>query len=169
MALSGVYPATLEGVRFEDTSTTALFPVGQVCLDNFGGIWTYGKASGAIVVYSLCTVLVPGVVVTADTTSCADDIIHPLGANQVAIADASYGWFWRGPGGFVGSGIKILFAGAAVNGVRLYQTAAGTTGQIDDAVVAKHLIQGLRTAATVASGVASEVIACLPMTVVAQD
>ena len=169
MALSGIYPVTLQGVQFEQTWTSltvAGFPgflPGDACYDNLGGIWVFVKAGSAIAVYDLVTIsnaLIP-ISASATTTTIAAGPV-PLGIAQIAIASGSFGWVWRGPGGGVGHGIKCNLAASCALDITLYTT--GTAGVVDDANVDESVVCGLKSTATITTAAAAEVIASIPLT-----
>lgn len=168
MALSGIYPATLTQARYEETYTSltvAGFPgfnPGDVSLDNQGGIWLFAKASEAIAAYQLCKVTSAATPLGEPVAAADIDSIVPiLGVPQVAIASGSYGWFWRGPGGGVGRGIKVLCATNCAQNVLLFATA--TDGVVDDAVVTDDCIAGLFLCVTITTATAAEVYATIPL------
>lgn len=151
MALAGVFPRDLVGVRFEETSTTALFPVGTVAFDTDGGEWLYVKAAETLTVYSLCHVTNASIILgtwLAELTEAADMATGPkfLGLNQVAFAAADFGWLWRGPGGGYGRGIKIRSENATAGA--LITPLSGTAGAVDDANVDEGVVAGLTTLTT---------------------
>lgn len=170
MALSGIFPVDLTGVRFEETSTTALFAPGTVAFDNQGGMWVYGKASGALTIYDLVTISAAAtpLFVKADTDTAAI-LTTPaqLGIAQVAFADTEFGWVWRGPGGGVGHGIKVNCATDVALNAILNPTA--TAGVVDDAATDEAAISGLRLTATTAAGGAIEVCSAIPISLVIKD
>lgn len=160
MALSGVYPATMTGARYEETSTTALFPVGTVSIDNFGGHWLYVKAAEILTIHSLCHVTNASIELgtwLAEMTEAADMATGPkfLGLNQIAFAANEFGWLWRGPGGGLGRGIK----GRTENATKgaLLHPLSGTAGGMDDANVDEGVVAGLTAIATTTTIAAVEV------------
>jgi hypothetical protein len=161
MALSGVYPKDLTGVRYEETSTDAKFPLGTVSVDNCGGEWVYVKAAETLTVHSLCHVtnasLQDGTWL-AELTEAADIATGPkvLGLNQVAFAADDYGWIARGPGGGYGKGVKVRAENATAGA--LLHPLSGTAGAVDDAGVDEGVIAGLTLAATATTLAATEVI-----------
>lgn len=172
MALSGIYPATLVQAQYEATytaidGTDPSFPGGQpgdVSIDNQGGYWIFAKASEAITAHALCVLskaAVPLAVMAA--AGDIDSVVPTLGIPQVAIAEGSYGWFWRGPGGGVGHGIKVLALTLCATDVLLFATA--TDGCVDDSVVTDDCIAGLSLCSTNAAGgtVATECRASIPI------
>lgn len=160
MALSGVFPATLQGVRFEETSTTALFPVGTACVDNCGGQWLYVKAAATTPIYSLVNVTNASIIlgtwlVELTTTTTIATGPKFLGIAQIAFAASDYGWIWRGPGGGYGRGIKVLAENATAGA--LLTTLASPAGSVDDANVDEGVIAGLTTLVTTTTNAATEV------------
>jgi hypothetical protein len=156
MALVDIYPRSMTGARYEETSTSALFTPGTESFDNMGGTWVYCKASAACAQYALVTIsnaLIP-LCAEATTTTIANGPV-PLGLTQVAFASADYGWVFRGPGGGVGRGIKCLAANAVLD-VTMYTTA--TAGVLDDANVDESVVAGLKLTATVTTQAAVECI-----------
>ena len=164
MALSNIYSVAPVGVDFEVTATAVDgsvpggFIPGDGAIDNQGGHWVFAKASEAISAYQLCKVSSASIPL-AETVKAADiDAIVPiLGVPQVDIASDSYGWFWRGPGGGVGRGIKVKCAADCAQNVLLFATA--TDGVVDDAVVTDDAIAGLFLCATITTAAAAEVYA----------
>ena len=160
MALSNVYPATLQGARFEETSTTPLFSVGTVCIDNCGGQWLYVRAAETLTVYSLCHVTNASIILgtwKAELTEAADIATGPkfIGLNQVAFATDEYGWIARGPGGGLGRGIKVRAENATAGA--LLTPLSGTAGAVDDANVDEGVLAGLTTLVTTTTITATEV------------
>lgn len=171
MALAGIYPASNSQVRFEETSTTALFKPGDCILDNQGGLWMYVKASAAIAQYELVTITTAAtplsVGATTTTIGAMGLIPWKLGIAQVAFASGDYGWVWRGPGGGVGTGIKCKLAASCALDTQLWST--GTAGVVDDAEVDEQLIVGLSSTATITTAAAAEVVAVTFLIVGCQD
>ena len=167
MALVNIYPATLTSARYEDAyvSTDANFNSflpGDVSIDNQGGQWVYAQASETIAAYQLCK-LSKAATTLAEPVAAADidSIVPMLAIPQVNIASGSRGWFWRGPGGGVGRGIKVLAAALCVTDVLLFATA--TDGVVDDTVVTDDCIAGLTICATVTGAAAAECRATVPL------
>lgn len=168
MALSNIYPATLTQAQYEQTYTSltvagfpGFFP-GDVSIDNQGGKWVFAKTSEAVSAYQLCrlsSALIPLAIAAA--AADIDSVVPYLGIPQVDIASGSYGWFWRGPGGGVGRGIKVLAAASCVLNVLLFATA--TDGVVDDAVVTDDCIAGLTICATVTAAAAAECLATIEL------
>ena len=168
--LVGVYPKALVDARYEQTDTPASSTIltglqarpGDVSLDNMGGEWLYAKATTACAQYALCTISGAAVPLAAEatTTTIANGPVK-LGIPQVAVAAGDFGWFWRGPGGAVGSGIKVLAANAALD-VTLYTT--GTPGVVDDANVDESVVSGLKLTATVTTQAGVECLASTLLT-----
>lgn len=167
MALS-VYPL-LVGVRFEETSTTALFKLGERCHDSGGGSWVYVQANGAITQYDAVKVDNDYQIVPITTAISGSEPTN-VGLAQVAYADNEYGWVFEGPGGGVNSGIKVRALTLCATDVKLY-TNATTAGTVDDTPTSMDLIQGLTIVATNSSGstAAMEVFASTFLTTNAQD
>lgn len=173
MALSGIYPVTIAQARFEDTYTSltdSSFPgwrLGDVCIDNLGGQWIFVRANEALTAYSLCVVtnasLIAGTYL-AEMVEITDINTGPkvLGINQVAIASGSYGWLHRGPGGRLGSGLKVRTQNAAA-GALLYPLAS-VPGALDDANVDEGVIAGLQSLVTTTTETAVEYIATTVIT-----
>jgi hypothetical protein len=159
MALSGVYPVSMTGARFEEVGTVAKFPVGTVCIDNFGGHWIYIKAAETLTAYSLCHITNASIILgtwKAEMTEAADMATGPkfLGLNQVAFATDEYGWIWRGPGGGLGRGIKVRAENATAGA--LLHPLSGTAGGVDDANVDEGVVAGLTTLVTTTTITATE-------------
>lgn len=168
MALSGIYPIDLVQARFEETYTSLTvagfpgFQVGDACRDNQGGNWIFAKASEAISAYQLCKISKAATPLCEPVAAAdIDSIVPMLGIPQVDIASGSYGWFWRGPGGGVGKGIKVLAALNCVTDVLLFATA--TDGVVDDAVVTDDCIAGLTICETITTARAVECRATVPL------
>lgn len=170
MALVGIYPATLTQAQYEATYTAVdgsdpTFPggaPGDVSIDNQGGKWVFAKASETIAAYSLCRISSANTpLAVAAAAGDIDSVVPLLGIPQVDIASGSYGWFWRGPGGGVGRGIKVLAKTLCVLNVLLFATA--TDGEVDDTVVTDDCIAGLSICTTNAAGatVATECMATI--------
>jgi len=155
MALSGIFPVMLGTARYEETSTDAKFETGTCSMDNQGGMWIYAKASETIAAYVLSKISTAAVRLAepVKTTDIAS-LVPMLGIPQVNFAIDEFGWFWRGPGGGVGKGIKVLAAASCVKDVLLFTTA--TDGVVDDAVVTDSAVAGLTICATVTSAAAAE-------------
>lgn len=167
MALSGVYPATLSQARYEETYTSLTvagfpgFSPGDVSIDNMGGQWVFCLTASACAAHALCTISQALVPIAAEaTTTTIADFPYKLGIPQVAVASGSYGWFWRGPGGGVSRGIKVLAANATLGKI-LYTTA--TAGVVDDANVDESVVSGLTLTATVTTQAATECSASIPL------
>ena len=155
-----VYPRDMVGARFEETSTTALFPVGTVCVDNQGGQWLYVKAAETLTVHSLCHVTNASIILgtwLAEMTEASDIATGPkfVGLNQVAFAASDFGWIARGPGGGLGKGIKVRAENATAGA--LLHPLSGTAGAVDDANVDEGVIAGLTTLVTTTTIAATEV------------
>lgn len=162
MALSGIFPS-LPGVGFETSGTDALFPTGFSVRDNQGGEWIYAKTSETVSAYQLCKISTAAVRLAQPVAAADIDALVPLlGIPQVDIASGSYGWFWRGPGGGVGKGIKVLAALNCAQDVLLFATA--TDGVVDDAVVTDDAIAGLTICATITTAAAAECYASMTIT-----
>lgn len=159
-------PATLQGARFEETSTTLIFRLGEKCVDSEGGEWVYGQANGAIVAFDAVKVD-NDYQLAALTTTISGAEPTSVGLAQVAFADNEYGWVFVGNGGGVGSGIKVNALTLCATDVKLYTTA--TAGKVDD--TATDLIQNLTLCTTNAAGgtVATECFASGLLTTNAQD
>ena len=159
-------PATIVGARFEDTTTTPIFRLGEQCIDSEGGIWAYVQANGVIAINDAVKVDNDGQA-AALTTAISGSEPTDVGVAQVAFADNEYGWVWQGPGGGVGSGIKVNVLTLCATDVKLYTTA--TAGKLDD--TATDLIQGLTIVATNSGGstAAVECFASQKLSTNAQD
>lgn len=130
---------SIGNARFEETSTTQLFPLGQACIDSEGGHWVYGQANGALTQYDCVKIDNDGQVVQMTTTVSGAEPTA-AGVVQVAFADNEYGWVWRGgAGGGLNSGIKVRVLASCAADVKIYTTA--TAGCLDD--TATDLVQGL--------------------------
>ncbi len=143
MALSGIFPSDLVGARYEETSTTALFALGTVSVDNEGGRWRYVQANGALTIYDAVKIDNDFQAVQLTTTVSGSEPTN-VGIAQVAFSDNEYGFVFEGPGGGLGSGIKVNTLASAVADSKMYTT--GTAGAIDD--TATDLIQGLTIVTT---------------------
>lgn len=164
MALTGIYPATLTSARYEETSTTPLFTLGDVSIDNQGGRWVYVQANGALTIHDAVKVDNDGQAVQL-TTAVSGSEPTRVCVVQVAFADNEYGWAWNGPGGGVGKGIKVNALANCATDVKLY---TATAGNVDD--TATDLIQGLTLTATNGGSTAAvECLAALPMVTNSQD
>jgi hypothetical protein len=164
MALTNVYSIVPVGVDFEVTATAidgtvpGGFKPGDGAIDNQGGHWIYAKANEALSAYQLCKISSAAIpLAIAAAAGDIDSVVPILGIPQVAIASGSYGWFWRGPGGGVGRGIKVLAAVDCAENKLLFATA--TDGVVDDAVVTDDAIAGLFICATITTAAAAEVYA----------
>jgi len=163
MALSGIYPVINAQARYEETytaidGTDKSFPggnPGDASYDNQGGQWVFAKASETISAYQLCKISTAATPLAEPVKAADIDALVPrLGIPQVGIASGSYGWLWRGPGGGVGHGIKVLAATNCAQDVLLFATA--TDGVVDDAVVTDDCIAGLTICATITTAAAAE-------------
>lgn len=139
--------ATIAGVNFEATETSAKFRLGEACFDSEGGLWVYVQANGAITAYDVVKVDHDGQA-TSLTTTISGSEPTAVGIAQVAFADNEYGWVWRGQGGGTGSGIKVRANTLCATDVKLYTHA--TAGTVDD--TATDLIQGLMLVSTNSAG-----------------
>ena len=165
MALSDIYSIIPSlGIDYEatiilnDGTANYNWKVGDVSIDNQGGHWIFAKTSEALSAFQLSkltTALIP--LASAVAAADIDSIVPILGIPQVDIASASHGWFWRGPGGGVGRGIKCLCAVNCAQNVLLFATA--TDGVVDDAVVTDDCIAGLFLCVTITTAIAAEVYA----------
>lgn len=151
------------GVNFELTVSDPLdlpggYRPGDVAFDSQGGQWLFAQAAEAIDAYALC-VISRAAVPQAVEAEASDIATGPkfLGIPQVAIASGDYGWFWRGPGGGVGRGIKVLAENATAGA--LLHPLAGTPGAVDDANVDEGVIAGLTLVDTVTTLAATECVA----------
>lgn len=167
MALANIYPATLTGAKYEEAylSTEAAFSQflpGDVSIDNQGGQWVYAQSSESIAAYQLCKLSTAATTLAQPVAAADIDALVPLLAiPQVAVASGSRGWFWRGPGGGVGRGIKVLAATLCVTDVLLCATA--TDGVVDDTIVTDDVIAGLTICATIVAAAAAECRATVPL------
>lgn len=161
-----VYPKDLVGARYDETSTTAVFPVGTKSIDSQGGSWVYVQAGEAIDQYAACKVD-KDFQLTQLTTAISGAEPTDVGIAQVAFANDEYGFVFEGPGGGDNSGIKVLALTLCATDVKLYTTA--TAGRIDD--TATDLIAGLMLCSTNAAGgtVATECYAVQKLVTNAQD
>jgi len=164
MSLSNVFSVDLVGVNFEKTvedltsGVVGVYEPGTSATDNLGGKWVFAKANEAIAAYQLCKVSSAAVPLAEPVAAGDIDAIVPiLCIPQVAIASGSYGWFWRGPGGGVGRGIKVLAATDCAANKLLFATAVD--GVVHDAVVTDDAIAGLFICATITTAAAAEVYA----------
>lgn len=160
-------PVTIAKAAFEETSTTPLFELGSVCIDNQGGQWIYVKAAEILTDASLCHVTNASIIAgtwLAEMTEAADIATGPkiLGLNQVAFAADDYGWLWRGPGGGVGRGIRVRSENMTLGA--LAHPLSGTAGAIDDANVDEGVIAGLTTLVTTTTIAAVECMATTILT-----
>lgn len=159
-------PVTCVGARFEETSTTAIFRLGEECLDSEGGLWTYIQANGAVSINSV--VQIPTNFDSALCVTGTSTAPRMYGIAQIAFADNEYGWVWRGGGGGNNSGIKVNVLASCVNNVKLYTSA--TSGALDDASAGQTLIQGLVITTTNGGSTAAvECFSAIPLVSAAQD
>lgn len=169
MALSGVFPRSATGVRFEEVeSTDGGHRVGTVVEDNCGGLWLRVRAAETLTAYSLCHVTNASIILgtwKAELSEAADLATGPkfIGINQVAAAADDYLWLWRGPGGGLNRGIKVRTENATAGA--LLHPLSGTAGALDDANVDEGVIAGLTsltttTTITAVECQASTIIAC---------
>lgn len=159
-------PVTIAKAEFENVTTTPLFPVGTVCIDDQGGQWIYVKAAETLTAFSLCHITNASVELgtwLAEMTEAADIATGPkfLGINQVAFASADYGWLWRGPGGGLNRGIKVRSENMTKGALAF--PLSGTAGAIDDANVDEGVIAGLTTITTTTTISAVE---CMATTII---
>jgi hypothetical protein len=146
------YEAT---VTLNDGTENYNFKPGDVSIDNQGGHWIFAKANEALSAYELCKLSSAAIPLAIAAAAADIDAVVPiLGIPQVDIASGDYGWFWRGPGGGVGRGIKVLAAANCAQDKLLFATA--TDGVVDDAVVTDDAIAGLFICATITTAAAAE-------------
>jgi hypothetical protein len=152
-------PVTIAKAEFEEVSTSPLFALGTVCIDDQGGQWLYVRAAENLTAFSLCHVTNASVengTWLAEMTEASDIANGPkfLGLNQVAFATNDYGWIARGPGGGFGRGIRVRSQNM-IKGALAFPLS-GTPGAIDDANVDEGVIAGLTTITTTTSLAAVE-------------
>jgi len=179
MALSGIYAVTEAQAQLDTTylaidGTDRSFPggaLGDVVLDNKGGAWMLVKAAEALTQYSLCHVTNASIVAgtfLAEMTEAADMAGGPkvlgLVLNTISVTTNAnpYFWLFMGPGGGLGSGVKVRSENATA-GALLFPLA-GTAGAVDDAVVDESVICGLQTLTTTTTITAVEVYATTRLT-----
>lgn len=161
MALNNIYPVILAQAQYEQTYASLTVPgfpgflPGDCSIDNQGGHWYFIKANENLSAYQLCKFSSAAIPLTEPVAAADIDSIVPiLCIPQVDIASGSYGWAWRGPGGGVGHGIKVLAATNCALNVLLFATA--TDGVVDDAVVTDDCIAGLFLCASITTAAAAE-------------
>lgn len=131
------------GVDLTLTTTTAQYDLGTP-YNASNGEYVYVKASGAVAQYALVKISSDGNWTAAEGTTTLLPSTEPamVGVAQVAIADTSYGWVWRGKGI-----ARCKFAASCVQDVKIYTTATG--GVVDDA--ATTLVNNLKLITTITS------------------
>jgi hypothetical protein len=143
------------GVNLDLTSTTPLFPVGQLHTDPKGRVFQYVKGSATIAQYEYVKVSSDGLFTVSSLTTTTNPSTEPaqVGCVQVSggLTSSLYGWVFRGCGEHTG-----LFAANCVQNVKIYTTA--TNGVVDDA--ATTLIAGLKLITTITSATSAPAFAC---------
>lgn len=156
--------AGASGINYKVTSTTQGFSLLDTTLEREGW-FVYGQANGAIAAYAVVKIDDDGQVAEL-TTAISGAEPTRVGAAQVAYADDEYGWFFVGPGGGLGKGIKAKVAASCAADVKIGTTA--TAGVIDDTYT--DLVQGVKAVtADGGAGSAVEIYATLPMVTNGQD
>jgi len=131
-------------VDYTEVTTTPKHRLGEYSWGQDGRLWQYVKASAAIAQYAYVKISTDDAFTAAEgtTTLLPDTEPAEVGCAQVAIADDSYGWVFRGHGKHKGK-----FAASCVHDVKIYTTA--TAGVVDDDDTATTLINGLKLLATI--------------------
>jgi hypothetical protein len=129
-------------VDLVEVTTYPKHRLGEYHWDERGRLWQYVRASGAVAQYAYVKISTDGNFTAAAATTTLLPVTEPaeVGCAQVAIADGSYGWVFRGHGAHTG-----LFKANCAHNVRIYTHA--TAGHVDD--TATTLIAGLKVIATV--------------------
>lgn len=116
------------------------------------GVFQFGQANGAVVVYDAVKLDNDGQIAQITTTITGDEPTG-VGLAQVAAADNEYLWVFRGLGGGSGKGIKANLLINCAQDVRLYTTA--TAGSLDD--TATDLIANVSLITTITAATAAEI------------
>lgn len=132
-----------------DIDTAARNTVGTRCFDELGNEYIYliGVAStvaGSCVTYNA----------SYQTALSVTGAKGPVAWAMAATVASTWGWYFMG-----GKLTTAVFAGAAVNGAKLYSAGTGT---VDDAVVSGDQITGAIVGATVSGAGAGTIFANAP-------
>lgn len=152
---------SLEGVRFTQVDSTALFSPGTMVLDTNGSWWQYVDGGGTIAQYEYVKISTDGLFVATSLTTTTNPSTEPgqVGCIQAAdgLTTSTYGWVIRN-GYHVGK-----FAASCVQDVKIYTTA--TAGVMDDS--ATTLVNGLKLITTITGAASAPAFANCLMTTVA--
>lgn len=85
---------SMVGVDLNNTSTTALFTLGQSVTGTQNSEWVYVQANGAVSAGDICEINATGTASRA-TTAGPRTSVTELGVAQNAFADQEYGWIAR--------------------------------------------------------------------------
>lgn len=154
------------GVNITRVDTDPKFELGTEAKVPGKGTFIYAQANGDVLAYGAAKIDDDFQAAEITTTiSGAEPTL--VGAPQVAVTDNLYAWFFIGPGGGVGKGVKILALTLCAADVKVYTTA--TDACLDDS--ATDLVQNVKFVSTNAelSTVATEVFAVGRMTTNSQD
>lgn len=107
------------GVDFNNTSTTALFTLGDIKLGSNDSEWIYVKASGALLTGQMVTIAQAGTAILANTTALMATTglsgANLLGFAQGNFNDQDFGWVARR-----GIGMSVMCSGTAAPSAQLY-------------------------------------------------
>lgn len=136
MSFAGPHGVRLSKAYNNSTTVGGLkHTVGQV-VSLSDGDYLFCKASGAILAGDLCKIDPETFLADSCTTAESGSTGKMLGVAQAALADAEYGWFWRGNGeteALVADGIA-----ADTNGTTT--ATAGVIGSGGDAIVSLTVV-----------------------------
>ena len=140
------------GVTLSNADSSNKFGLGAEHIDDKGGVFVYGQASGAVTQYQIAS-MPEDFDCAALTTTISGDKPSTVGIAMATLADNEFGWFAVGPFG-TDSGVSVSALASCAADVKVYTTA--TAGSIDD--TATDLIEGL--ALSTANGGSTANVAC---------
>jgi len=130
--------------------------LGSIHVDDVGRSWQFCQGSAAIPQFSYVKVSSDGlftVSLLSTTTNPSTEPAH-IGCVQVTgLTSSTFCWVFRGNGVHTG-----LFAASCIANVKIFTTATGTAGTVDDA--ATTLINGLKLITTITSAASAPAFAC---------
>lgn len=133
-------------------TTSALVPVGTYAWDSLGRLFQYCKGAATCAVNEYVKISTDSLYTVTSMTTTTNPTTEPaqVGCLQMTggVTSSLYGWVFRGYGLHTG-----LFAANCVQNVKIYATAPGVNGQVDDA--ATTLVNGLKLITTITGAAAS--------------
>lgn len=145
-------------VDYTEVTTTPRHRLGEYSWDKDGRLFQYVQADGDVAQYAYVKISTDGNFEADEANATILPATEPaeVGCAQVAIADNSYGWVFRGHGAHKGK-----YLASCVHNVVVLSTA--TDGALDDAGTEE--IQGLKILATMAAAASAvDAWACTKMT-----